>query len=365
MSETLDNLQQQIIVLLEENRHLKENCDRLEAIQSALERVIGDSNNKLLRAEMISLELEQVFSACTDALWVVREDGVVIRANEAMLQLLDKPAAEVIGKQCTMLLDYALCREAICPIKRVRSKTRREYDIQLPHLGKGSGYFILTTAPLVTLDGTPGIIGQFKDITGRKTAEQELAAANKTLERMAKIDGLTQIANRRCFDETLEKEWRRLGRNRKPLSLLLGDIDFFKKYNDRYGHQAGDSCLQRVSQALAGAVLRPADLVARYGGEEFAILLPEVDLQGALQVGERILTSVRGLAIEHQDSTVSEIVTMSLGAATLIPEPAQCCGQLIKLADEALYQSKNGGRNRILPDGQNKLEISKNKSAFA
>ena len=354
MTEPQDENNQQLVKLKEENRRLRASCDQLKSTQAALEQLIGDSNAKLLHAEMTSFELEQVFSACTDALWVVREDGVVVRANAAMLEILGKPGPEIIGRQCSDLMDYALCRDPNCPVKQVRSKTLNEYDIQLDLPGCGTEHFILTTAPLITLDGTPGIVGQFKNITGRKKAEEALAAANTALERMARIDGLTQIANRRCFDETLKQEWQRLCRNQKPLSILLGDIDFFKKYNDRYGHQAGDNCLQQVGLALSRSILRPADLAARYGGEEFVVLLPEVDIEGALCVGKRILQEIEKLGIEHQASQVSDKVSMSLGAASLTPSREQDCTELVKLADEALYQAKNAGRNRILANRQSK-----------
>ncbi|NTV12943.1 MAG: diguanylate cyclase [Desulfobulbaceae bacterium] len=353
MPETPDNQQQQILHLTTENHRLKASCAQLEELRTSMEEAICDSNTKLLHAEMTSLELEQVFSACTDALWVIREDGVVVRANAAMLLILGKTSAtEVIGKQCSELLDYYLCRDEGCPLKRLRSNTRCEYDIQLVTTGVDSEHFILTTAPLITLAGAPGIVGQFKNITARKVAEKELATANAALKRMTMIDGLTQIANRRCFDETLLKEWKRLSRNRLPLSLLMGDIDFFKKYNDHYGHQAGDECLRQVGKTLAGAVMRPADLAARYGGEEFVILLPEIDLQGALCVGNRILAALENLGIQHQLSSVNKSVTMSMGAASLTPNLSQDCNHLVKLADEALYQAKNAGRNRIIANAQ-------------
>lgn len=350
LPDNLETLRQQLQSLSEENRRLKASCAHLEAIQAAMEAAICDSNTKLLHAEMTSLELEQVFSACTDALWVVREDGVVVRANGAMLGILGKSNPEVVGKKCSELLDYYLCRDENCPLKRLGRNSRCEYDIQLVTPGDTSEHFILTTAPLVTLDGAPGFVGQFKNITPRKVAEKELAAANEALKRMTLLDGLTQIANRRCFDETLATEWQRLARNQRPLALLMGDIDFFKKYNDHYGHQGGDECLRQVGRALAGSVRRPADLAARYGGEEFVILLPETDLPGALHVGRRILAAIEKLAIEHQLSTVSPTVSMSLGAACLVPTLARgACTQLVSLADEALYQAKNSGRNRIVP----------------
>jgi len=159
---------------------------------------------------------------------------------------------------------------------------------------------------------------------------------------------LTQIANRRCFDDTLGKEWQRLKRTHQPLSLLLGDIDYFKKYNDHYGHQAGDDCLREVGTALAGSAMRPADLAARYGGEEFVLLLPEVAAEGALKVAERVLEAISALQIPHQDSDVRDTVSISIGAATLVPTEDQQPAALIAMADEALYRAKEQGRNRVV-----------------
>ncbi len=346
--------------LEDNNRQLRETCQNQQENQDALEQLIGDTNAKLLRSEMLSMELEQVFSACTDALWVIREDGVVVRANQAMLDLLQKPASEVLGQDCSSLLDYGRCQSDLCPLHTAKNN-QQEFDIELQSASGQTSYHILTAAPLVTLDGRPGIVGQFKDITSRKQAEEELAQANAALKRMARIDGLTQIANRRCFDETLQQEWRRMAREGKPLSLLLGDIDYFKRFNDHYGHQLGDDCLRLIAGALEGAILRPADLAARYGGEEFVLLLPDVNLQGALQVGERAQTAIQQLAIEHQASEVAKIVSMSFGATCLQPTAEQSHEQLVALADKALYQAKEQGRNRIIPalperpdDGQQK-----------
>jgi len=347
MPDDTDLLQRQILTLQEEKRQLQSACAQLEKMQTILEDAICEGNAKLLQAEMTGMELEQVFAACTDAMWVVREDGIVVRANEAMLQIVGKPAAQLIGRECSTLLDYFLCRGEECPLKQLSSRDRAEYDIQLAGTANTTEDFILSTAALTNLDGSRGLFCQFKNITARKVAEKELAAANEALTRMSMIDGLTQIANRRCFDETLNKEWLRLKRNQLPLSLLMGDIDFFKKYNDHYGHQGGDECLRQIAQVLARSVMRPADLVARYGGEEFVVLLPEIDIQGAICVGNRILAAIEGVAIEHQLSTVSKTVTMSMGAATLVPKAGQDGAGLIALADEALYLSKNGGRNRI------------------
>ena len=176
----------------------------------------------------------------------------------------------------------------------------------------------------------------------------QLQNANKKLQQLAATDGLTQVANRRYFDETLAQEWHRLARDRQPLSLLLTDIDWFKSYNDHYGHQAGDDCLQRVAQAISQVIHRPADLLARYGGEEFVIVLPNTDTQGAIEVAKKIRETIAKLAIIHPDSTVSPYVTVSLGIASVIPNRKTSPKILISQADQALYLAKNQGRDRFL-----------------
>lgn len=168
------------------------------------------------------------------------------------------------------------------------------------------------------------------------------------LEARSYQDGLTGIPNRRRFDEMLAREWARAQRQGEKLSLLLGDVDHFKRYNDGYGHLEGDGCLQTVAQTLAGCLLRPTDLGARYGGEEFAVLLPGTDEGGALQVAERILASVRALGRPHAFSPVAPHVTLSLGAATLQPAPDQPASALVGAADQALYGAKEAGRDRVL-----------------
>ncbi|PSO49397.1 MAG: hypothetical protein BRC33_07090 [Cyanobacteria bacterium SW_9_44_58] len=177
---------------------------------------------------------------------------------------------------------------------------------------------------------------------------QQLQQANQKLEALAIQDGLTQIANRRWFDETLDQQWQRLQREQKPLSLILCDIDEFKPYNDYYGHQQGDHCLIQIAQALQGAVHRPDDLVARYGGEEFALILPNTSADNALIVAERARAAVEGLQIPHNPSSVAPHVTLSLGLGTLIPAADHTRKELIRQADEALYQAKAQGRDRAI-----------------
>ncbi len=181
-----------------------------------------------------------------------------------------------------------------------------------------------------------------------REANRALARANRELERLAQVDGLTGIPNRRSFDGALAREWRRAQRSGQPLALIMGDVDHFKLYNDSLGHPAGDECLRRVARALAGQPRRPADLAARYGGEEFAVLLPDTDQAGALHLAERILAITRGLSIPHPASSTGEVVTLSLGVGVLIPRPNHDAAALVRLADEALYEAKEGGRDRVV-----------------
>lgn len=175
----------------------------------------------------------------------------------------------------------------------------------------------------------------------------ELQQSNAKLHRLATLDGLTQVANRRCFDEYLGQQWSRLSQSQRPLGLILLDVDYFKGYNDRYGHLAGDECLQKIAQAIAQTANRAEDLVARYGGEEFAVILPETPPQGAYRVGLAILAAVAALEIPHEASLISSAVTVSAGISWLIPQPDIQETSLIETADRALYRAKQQGRNQV------------------
>lgn len=176
----------------------------------------------------------------------------------------------------------------------------------------------------------------------------QLQVANQKLQQLAILDGLTGIANRRYFDLVLHNEWQRLAREKQPLSLILCDIDYFKAYNDTYGHQKGDLCLQKIAAILQEATRRPADLVARYGGEEFAIILPNTDARGGLFVAQKIALALAQKRLPHRQSKLSEYVTASMGVATQIPNFWQRENIVIERADRALYQAKERGRGRIV-----------------
>lgn len=183
-----------------------------------------------------------------------------------------------------------------------------------------------------------------------RTIEQEkekLVSLNEDLERQASIDGLTGVANRRHLDDFMQREISRSLREKTPLAVIMTDIDFFKAYNDVYGHLAGDESLKKVAHALTEAVRRPADLVARYGGEEFAVVLPNTDFSGAILIAETCRKSVENLAIPHSGSLASEVITISLGVAVNngVQNDAE---SLFGAADKALYTAKKSGRNKIV-----------------
>jgi diguanylate cyclase (GGDEF)-like protein len=177
---------------------------------------------------------------------------------------------------------------------------------------------------------------------------KQLEAANHALQELANVDSLTGVANRRRFDQYLNSQWLTLSQMETPLSLILCDIDFFKLYNDKYGHPAGDTCLQKVGAILSRTAQKNQDLVARYGGEEFAVIMPNTSAVGAVHVAAKMQAGIRELEIIHDESKVSQFITLSLGVATTIPTFESSASDLILAADKALYQAKAEGRNRII-----------------
>ncbi|MDR3563339.1 MAG: diguanylate cyclase [Negativicutes bacterium] len=177
-------------------------------------------------------------------------------------------------------------------------------------------------------------------------ANEELQAVNEELKRLSLVDGMTGLANRRYFDDYLQHEWRSAQRRKKPLAMIMGDVDFFKNYNDIYGHQFGDECLKSIAAALRNGVERSTDLVARYGGEEFAIILPDTDAQGALFLAEKLRSEIEALGMEHRQSPEGH-VTISLGVAAIVPNKKSGPMGLITAADMSLYQAKQAGRNCV------------------
>ncbi|MDH4322030.1 MAG: diguanylate cyclase [Desulfobulbaceae bacterium] len=240
------------------------------------------------------------------------------------------------------------CHTENCPLTRIMAGSNSFAYEASKKKGGTNQYFIVTSKPLFDAKNKPiGIIESFQEITERKQAEEALAASNRKLESLSNTDGLTGIANRRHFDEVLAREYARHARSGAKLSLILLDIDYFKSFNDCYGHIAGDECLQRVAKVIDTHAARPADLAARYGGEEFACILPETDRRGALAIAEKIRLGIMDLAIPHQRSQVAACVTASLGVETVQCRTGGSALELLTQVDELLYCAKSSGRNRI------------------
>ena len=196
-------------------------------------------------------------------------------------------------------------------------------------------------------DGSPqALVGFMFDISERKKTEERLLGLQKQLEDFSFRDGLTGVPNRRKFDAVLDEEWDAARRHTQPLSLILIDIDFFKQYNDHYGHVQGDECLKRVGAALGSAASRPRDLLARYGGEEFVLVLPATDEAAARRVSERCRQAIFKEQIAHAASPVGQLLTVSQGVGTIIPTASDTLIRFVDAIDRRLYQAKQAGRDR-------------------
>lgn len=293
--------------------------------------------------------------------FVLDAHGKIMIWNRACEQLTGVPAAEVLGgdqhwrcfyaQQRPTLADLLLAGHGNTPPspagqQACRSSTGEnlcaENWCDMPRTGRRR-YLAVDASPIYGKHGELiAVVETLRDITDEKRAQA-------ALERLAMHDGLTGLANRRCFDDTVQAEWQRAQRQQLPLSLLMVDVDNFKQYNDSHGHMKGDDCLRRVAGAVASE-MRSNDLVARYGGEEFAVILPNQSLKGAAIVAERIRHRVERLRLPR-DHAGEPCVTVSIGAATALPGPGTELAQLIQTADSALYRAKHLGRNRIsLPE---------------
>ena len=285
-----------------------------------------------------------------------------------ILDLGDKPRSGISVGIDLMLLDLAAGPELYAVIDSLKTDQRYR-DIPIVVISKGDfNQEVLTAYAFGASDylKKPFHTGEVKarihaclrlchEINRRKAREKELNEIayqlkdlNQVLTRMSLIDSLTGVANRRAFDQTLDQEFKRGKRNEKPISVLIFDVDYFKSFNDTYGHQAGDHCLKCVASEVQQAIRRPGDMLSRYGGEEFAIVLPDTDSKGAIVIGQKMLTSVANLDIIHEASSVAPTVTISVGAATQVSYQVESDPMsLLKKADEALYKAKRSGRNKV------------------
>jgi len=289
--------------------------------------------------------LEAQVNSSPDGILVVDRHGKTILRNQRMRAIWKHPREFVPGLDDKAQLEHDISmtlfpqsfKEKVTFLHSHPNETTRD-EVKL----KDGTVLDVYSCPVLSKEGSYyGRIWTFRDVT-------ELRRYWDMLESLSTTDGLTELPNRRRFDDFLNREWRRSMRDQSLLSLILMDIDFFKEFNDHYGHLAGDDCLRQAANVLSEIVRRPGDLVARYGGEEFACILPSTDLRGALAIANTVRNRLEQAAIPHYYSSVADHVTLSFGVATLVPETGQTPSLLIQLADDLLYSAKQNGRDRIL-----------------
>ncbi len=299
-----------------------------------------------------NLQFQSFFEMAPFGIFQASINGDLTAANPELAWMLGYDSPESLIEKKLNLLKHVFENEKLSKkffftlfeaeqVKRLRAQLRRK---------NGSPYWVAVFAKPSQDDSgrINGIYGLFTDIRQTVRAENKLKTLNQKLKRLSNVDGLTRIANRRRFNEYLSNEWNRLQREKSNLSLILCDIDYFKFYNDTYGHQAGDQCLRTIAETINNQPQRPADLAARYGGEEFTVILPNTDLEGAKCIAEKIRTAVHSLQIDHSASKIDDYVTLSLGVSSLKPDQHLSYETLISMADMALYQAKEMGRNRSI-----------------
>ncbi|KGK91484.1 diguanylate cyclase [Desulfosporosinus sp. HMP52] len=301
-------------------------------------------------------KLQLVFNTSPDAELIMRlDDGIFVDVNSGFSVLSGYTRAEVIGTSTIKKIWHNIGDQKTFTTE-MNDKGICENMEFIFQRKDGSQFVGMISSRIITIQTVPHIISVIRDITERKLAEQQiqklvqqLEIEKNTAQHNSITDSLTGLANRRYFDEALRTEFYRLKRSGSgsTLSLIMLDVDYFKKFNDSYGHLAGDECLRLVGTKLRTIVGRAPDIVARYGGEEFVVILPETDENGAKSLGERIRKAVEELAIPHAASDIAECVTVSLGVVTVFTKGLASPEKVVALADEALYCAKKRGRNQM------------------
>ncbi|RYE73011.1 MAG: diguanylate cyclase [Oxalobacteraceae bacterium] len=241
-------------------------------------------------------------------------------------------------------------RETVVKFCVEQSKNGVDHEADYRALTRDGQYVWIRDVVHVVRDATGKVdclVGFMFDITEQKKTEEKLLTLQKQLEQMSYTDGLTGVPNRRMFDTVWEREWASAQRAQSSLSLVLLDIDYFKQYNDRYGHLQGDECLKRIGQVLEAAGKRARDMFARFGGEEFVLIMPDTDANAALLVAERLRSLILQDRVAHEDSPVEQILTISLGVGTIVPSRNACSAAFLETVDQQLYRAKRNGRNQV------------------
>ncbi len=305
-----------------------------------------DTEVELAQRETI---LQNILDASPDSIGIFNQNKVYQACNQPFVKALGiAEVDELIGRRLEDVIPIENYRRLNESDEQVLSQgaSLRYVDQVSQSNGEVIWYDVVKTPFRDPVSGTNGALVMARDVTERYLAERQLAQANLELERLSFIDSLTQIANRRRFDEQLELFWHIHLREQQPLTVMLCDIDYFKEFNDLNGHQAGDDALVEVAQAFKRVATRSSDCVARYGGEEFALILPNTSQVGAELIAERIHQQVMEIGLEHPNSKVGHRVTVSIGVVSLTPQSQHSCDVMIAMADSALYQAKANGRNQ-------------------
>jgi len=295
---------------------------------------IDNCDNILLEKTMIGLAL-------------CRMNGELVYVNEAFSKLIGRSTEETLQLTYWQLTPIKYETQETLQLQSLKASGRYgPYEKEYMHMD-GHLIPVRLSGQIVNINGEKYIWSSVEDISDRKQVEEKLARLYQNMKELSLQDGLTGIANRRMFDKVLDKEWKRAQRSGLSLSLIIFDIDYFKQYNDHYGHLQGDDCLKQISTILTAASKRSSDLLARYGGEEFVLLLPETNEAQAYEIAAECIGRVQDKKITHEHSLVSDFITLSAGVSSVIPFRESKSAALINAADGLLYQAKRNGRNRV------------------
>ena len=335
----------QVRLIREVKRHREELETRNQELKREIaEREKADANLRLFR---------DLINQSDDFLFIMEPDsGTILYFNEATCRILGfeakKLASMKVGDVDSDVSTKARWRDRLA----ILHETRKGIFESVYRCRDGREIQVEVNIRLVHQHGQDYLVSVARDISERKKVEDKLRM-------LSTLDGLTGVYNRRYLDDTLKSEWGRLRRERVNIALIMIDVDFFKKYNDSYGHQAGDECLKKIACCLRDTLRRASDFVARYGGEEFAVVLPNTSLDGAEAIAEKFRNEIESLNLEYGKSPVSDRVTISLGVADMVPRHGNSAEDLIKIADKALYRAKEKGRNCMVSQGESPILFSK------
>ena len=315
----------------------------------ATEEGLMQQENVDKRHVAMHLKLHDEFYEQVRAMWSARK--ALSNPAEVFLSFLTSwLCLHVLGVDQSLSRQIALIRDGETPARAFEVELLRPRDTSADAMIKAlrKTYQVVSRLNIELISVNRFLEERVANRTAElQQANEALKVANQKLEIFSQTDGLLGIANRKYFDTRLNDEWNRAIREQSPVAVLMIDVDFFKNYNDHFGHQAGDACLQAVAQAAASKMVRSVDLLARYGGEEFVVLLPNTGILGAQVVAQSICAAVSALSIPHAASSVAQYVTVSVGVASMLPNRNSNATQAVLAADQALYAAKQQGRNRV------------------